>query len=107
MAAKILDLHLLAALTRDGRLLFATRILRLFAYGLISVVLMLYLTALGFSAMQAGILMSLTLAGDTLISLWITTKADRLGRKKMLILGAWLMLLAGVVFVLTGNFILL
>ena len=33
-------------LTRDGRLLFATRIVRLFAYGFVSVVLGLYLTLL-------------------------------------------------------------
>src|SRR5437868_2613051 len=107
MVSKLLDLHVLSALTRDGRLLFATRILRLFGYGLVSVVLMLYLTALKFSQFQAGLLLTLTLAGDTVISLWITTRADRIGRKNMLVLGAALMLLAGMVFVLTGNFILL
>ncbi len=41
------------------------------------------------------------------ISLWITTHADRIGRRKMLILGAMLMLFAGVVFAFTNNFILL
>jgi MFS family permease len=107
MPARLLDLDVLSSLTRDGRLLFLARILRLFGYGLVSVVLMLYLTALGFSPMQAGFLLTLTLMGDTIISLWITTKADRVGRKTMLVLGACLMLLAGIVFVLTGNFILL
>ena len=36
-------------LTRDGWLLFLTRITRMFAYGALSVVLVLYLTGLGLS----------------------------------------------------------
>ena len=51
-----------------------------------------------------GLLLSLTLAGDMLISLWMTTHADRIGRRKMLIAGAALMLLAGLVFVSTRFF---
>ncbi len=68
---------------------------------------MLYLTGLGFSQFQSGLLLTLTLVGDTVISLWITTRADRMGRKNMLLLGALLMVLAGIVFVLTDNFLLL
>src|SRR5437870_4766220 len=105
MSAKLLDLHLLAGLSRDGRLLFATRMVRLFGYGLVSVVLMLYLVDLGFSQSQSGLLMTLTLVGDAVISLWITTQADRVGRKRMLMVGALLMLLAGVVFICTTQFI--
>ena len=45
--------------------------------------------------------------GDAGISLWITTSADRIGRKRMLLLGAGLMLFAGIVFALTGNIVLL
>jgi MFS family permease len=94
-------------LTHDGRLLFTTRIARLFAYGFLSVVLVLYLNGLGFSDTQVGLLLTLTLVGDSLISLWITTNADRIGRKRMLIAGAGLMVLAGLLFALTQNYILL
>ena len=104
MPLKLLESHVLAQLTRDGWLLFGTRILRLFGYGLVSVVLVLYLAGLGFSGTQTGLLLTLTLVGDTIISLWITTIADRVGRRNMLIVGAVLMLFAGVVFVLTNNF---
>src|SRR5512134_3908063 len=97
----------LRLLTTDGRLLFLTRILRLFAYGGLSVVLLLYLSAVGLSSTQIGLLLTLTLVGDTLISLWITTNADRLGRRRMLILGARLMVFAGVLFAFTRNFWLL
>jgi MFS family permease len=92
---------------RDVTLLFATRFARMFAYGLVSIVLVLYLTRIGFDERTIGLLLSLTLAGDMLISLWMTTHADRIGRRKMLIAGAALMLLAGLVFVSTRFFPLL
>ncbi|MDD5368297.1 MAG: MFS transporter [Anaerolineaceae bacterium] len=94
-------------LSPDGRLLFITRIARLFAYGFLSVVLVLYLTQAGLSEIQAGLLLTLTLVGDSVITLWITTHADRIGRRKMLLAGAALMIFAGALFVLTNNFYLL
>jgi len=94
-------------LTADGRLLFATRIARLFAYGFLSVVLVLYLAELGLAETQIGVLLTLTLAGNTLTTLWITTNADRLGRRRMLIVGAALMLFAGILFAVTRHFVLL
>src|SRR5215211_2977165 len=92
---------------RDIVLLFTTRFARMFAYGLVSIVLALYLTGIGFDEKAAGLLFSLTLAGDILISLWMTTRADRIGRRKMLIAGAVLMTFAGLVFVSTDFFPLL
>ncbi len=97
----------LAGLNADGRLLFGTRAVRMFAFGALSVVLALYLSSLGFNESQIGLLLTLTLAGDAAISLWISGVADRIGRKRMLMLGAALMVAAGIAFALTGNFILL
>jgi MFS family permease len=91
----------------DTVLLFTTRITRLFAYGFLSIVLVLYLAAAGLSETKIGVLLTLTLAGDAAVSLWITVSADRLGRKRMLILGALLMLGAGGVFLVTRDFALL
>jgi hypothetical protein len=42
---------------RDVRLLFTTRILRLFAYGFLSVILMLYLAELGLNENRIGLLL--------------------------------------------------
>jgi len=92
---------------RDVILLFSARSVRLFAYGALSVILALYLYEVGLSGPEIGLLFTLTLFGDAGISLWITATADRLGRKRMLLLGASLMVLAGMVFILTGDFILL
>jgi len=94
-------------LTPDGSLLFITRIARMFGYGFLSVVLVLYLEKVGLKQVQIGLLLTLTLIGDTIISLWITTNADRIGRRRMLILGAILMVFAGILFALTRNFIFL
>ena len=94
-------------LTRDGRLLFITRSLRLFAYGALAVILVVYLTSLGLSASQTGLLLTLILVGDTAVSLYLTTRADRLGRRRMLIIGAMLMVAAGLTFAWTRNFLLL
>ncbi|MCE9647141.1 MAG: MFS transporter [Chloroflexi bacterium] len=92
---------------RDINLLFSTRIIRLFCYGFLSVVIALYLSETGLTEKQIGLLFTLTLAGDAGITLWLTTSADRFGRKRTLLIGALLMLGAGIVFILTDNIIIL
>jgi MFS family permease len=94
-------------MTRDIAILFSTRMIRLFCYGFLSVVLALYLAEAGLTEAQIGLLFTLTLVGDALISLWLTTSADRFGRKRTLLLGALLMAGAGITFVLTRNVTLL
>jgi MFS family permease len=92
---------------RDIFLLFSTRIIRLFCYGFLSVILALYLSEAGLAEGQIGLLFTFTLLGDAAISLWLTTSADRFGRKRTLILGALLMAGAGLIFILTHNILLL
>jgi len=84
--------------TRDARLLFAARAVRMFGYGSLAVILVLYLSAAGLDGAAIGLLLSLTLVGDTFVSLWLTTHADRLGRRRTLLAGAVLMIAAGLVF---------
>src|SRR5882724_13156433 len=104
MLARAIDSGALKGLTRDGRVLFLTRFVRLFSCGALSVVLVFYLTALGLSESQTGTLLTLTLLGDTVVSLGLTTRADRIGRRRMLIAGATLMAAAGIAFAVTHNF---
>ncbi len=92
----------LQGLDRDGRLLFFTRVLRMFAYGFLAVVLVLYLVELGLDGLTIGAILTLTLIGDTLVSLWLTTSADRIGRRRVLVAGSLLMTAAGVVFAITA-----
>jgi MFS family permease len=95
------------ALRQDGWLLFAARFLRLFAYGMLAVVLVLYLTGLGLRTSQIGLFLTLTLLGDTTVSLLLTTRADRFGRRRTLIGGAALLAVAGIIFAFTKNFAVL
>ena len=53
----------------DLRLLFAARALRMFAYGVGSVVLVLLLSEAGVSDARVGLLLTLTLLGDVVVSL--------------------------------------
>jgi len=91
----------------DLKILFTTRIVRLFCYGFLSLLLALYLAQVGLTDQQIGLLFSLTLAGDAAVSLWLTTSADRFGRRRTLQIGALLMLGAGLVFILTDNIVFL
>jgi MFS family permease len=97
----------LKALSRDGWLLFITRFTRLFAYGSLSVILIFYLTGIGLTESQAGLVLTLTLVGDVVVSLYLTTRADRIGRRRMLIIGSILMAAAGLAFALTSNLLFL
>src|ERR1051326_1388665 len=91
----------------DLRVLFASRMVRLFACGLLAVVLVLHLRAIGLDAQQVGLLLTLTFLGDAAISLWLTTRADLWGRRRTLRIGAALIVLGGGGMALTDNFPLL
>ena len=79
----------------------------MFGYGFVSVVLVLYLAALGIDTVAIGLLLTLTLAGDAVVSLWLTTHADRVGRRRVLLVGALLMCLAGLGFAATDVYAVL
>ncbi|MSQ47607.1 MAG: MFS transporter [Deltaproteobacteria bacterium] len=87
----------------DVGLLFASRIVRLFAYGFLSIILALHLAVVGMSERQIGVVLTLTLVGDAALSLLVTQIADRVGRRRMLIASASLMIFAGVTFALTRD----
>lgn len=94
-------------LSRDGRLLFAACGVRSFAYGFLSVVLGLYLDAIGLDTITIGWIFTAALAGGAVMTVLLTAIADRFGRRPLLVLGAGFMGLAGLAFVVTNNPILL
>lgn len=95
------------SLSRDGWLLLATCGVRSLAYGFLSVILGLYLDAIGLTPTAIGWIFTAALAGGAVMTIVITAIADSFGRKSLLIAGALLMALAGVVFAVSENFILL
>lgn len=94
-------------LTADGWLLFAACGMRSCAYGFLSVVLGLYLAALGLEPGAIGVLFAVALAGSAAMTLILTGVADRVGRRRILALGAALMALAGAVFATTDHVLVL
>ncbi|KFY91458.1 hypothetical protein V500_04656, partial [Pseudogymnoascus sp. VKM F-4518 (FW-2643)] len=100
----LLGLTTLLHSPRDVKLLILARFTRHLAYGLSTLILALYLSALGIPDARIGLFMTLTLAGDVLISLVLTLVADKLGRRRVLVLGAVMMIGSGVVFANGGGF---
>jgi MFS family permease len=96
-----------ATLSPDGWLLFAACGVRNFTYGFLSVVLGVYLAVLGLSVEAIGGIFTAALAGGAVMTLVLTSVADRLGRRQILVLGAALMAAAGIAFTLTDQVLLL
>ncbi|KAI1211272.1 MFS general substrate transporter [Annulohypoxylon truncatum] len=90
--------------SRDVKLLCLQRFVRMFAYGISTLILVAYLDALAIPKTEIGLFMTLTLVGDTCLSFFLTLFADGLGRRATLALGAILMAASGVVFALFGTY---
>ena len=90
-------------LSRDGWLLFASCGVRSFAYGFLSVILGLYLDAIGLSTAAIGWIFTAALVGGAVMTTVITAIADSFGRKALLVVGALLMAFAGCVFAFSHN----
>ena len=88
----------------DTKILILQRFVRLFAYGGSTLILASYLSDLGNADARIGLFMTLTLIGDVFISFLLTLVADQIGRRWILVLGAALMGVSGVVFGLSGEY---
>ena len=89
---------------RDAWLVILGRSCRMFVYGASSLIFALFFSSLNFSDFRIGLFMTLTLLGDVLLSLFLTLVADRVGRRRILLAGACLMVLSGAVFAVSENF---
>jgi MFS family permease len=98
---------LLAWVSRDGKLLLTARIIRTFSYGFLSIVLAIYLKLLGFNELLIGVVLTATLVNSVIFNLLASFYADRIGRKKILIIYAILMAISGGIFLITNNYMAL
>jgi len=73
-------------LSRDFLLINAAAFLRSFTFGLTGVVLGIYLFRIGLSSFSIGMVIAAGLAGSALATVGVTAQADRLGRKRTLVL---------------------
>lgn len=54
-----------------------------------------------------GLVLTLTIVGDVVVSLYLTTRADRTRRRRMLVVGSILMVAGGLAFACTSNVLFL
>jgi MFS family permease len=94
-------------ISKDGRLLLTARILRTFAYGFLSIIISIYLKLIGFDVFLIGLILTSTLINSVIFTLVASFYADRIGRRKMLVIYAIMMAISGVIFFVTSNYIAL
>src|SRR3954453_19801619 len=80
---------------KNSWLIILSRCTRMLAYGTSSLTLALFFSALNFSDARIGLFMPLTLLGDVLLSVLLTLVADKVGRRRVLLAGSFLMVLSG------------
>ena len=109
------------ALSQDGRrrdgpparrvhptvYLFVARALRDFGDGFVSVLLPVYLLALGFSAPQVGVIATVALLGSALLTLAVGFLGVRFDHRQLLLAAAMLMAATGIAFAAVHDYALL
>ncbi len=91
----------------DGQRIILARALRMFGYGFASVLIGVTLATTGFTPLQVSLLLSMALAGDVVAIILVALLADRLGRRRILVVFALLMALAGLAFAFSHTLIIL
>ena len=94
-------------ISRDGKLLLGARIVRTFSYGFLSVILAIYLKLVGFDDILVGIVLTATLVNSIFFNLLSSAYADKIGRRKILVIYAALMIVSSIIFFVTSNYVAL
>jgi MFS family permease len=88
----------------DALHILAARGVRVFGDGYVTLLLPIYLVELGFSALAIGTIVTSTLIGTGLLTLWVGWIANRHSRRLLLLASAVLMAVTGAGFALITNF---
>lgn len=107
MKPSLLDQLTLNWINRDGKLIIVIRGLCTFAQSTIAVLLAIYLEKLGLSLTQIGAFLSAGVAGSAFFAFIVSFIADRVGRKRLLIIFTLLSAGTGIALVFIDNFLLL
>ena len=90
-------------ISRDGGLLLAARVLRTFGYGYLAVVLGLYLAQLGLDEIWIGVVLTGAILGSAAMTVGWSLAADRIGRRRTVMVMAGLMVVGGLVFAVSSS----
>jgi len=88
----------------EARIIFLGRGLRAFGDGFVSLLLPVYITALGFDAVAVGAIAAATLLGSAALTIAVGLTAQRYGRRALLVASALLMIATGIGFLLERDF---
>lgn len=100
-------INVLDTLPWDAWLLILSKVVRMFSYGFLAVMLVIFMQETGFTEDQIGSLLTLTLLGDAMISIFLTSHADRWGRRSTLLIGSLLAISTSFVFATQTNYYIL
>src|SRR5207237_395181 len=89
---------------RDTRRILVVRGLRAFGDGYVALLVPIYLLELGFSALEIGAIVTSTLIGTALVTLWAGMVANRYSVRRLLLAAALLMIATGAGFAMTTAF---
>lgn len=81
--------------TADARVLIQARAIRAFGGGFVSVLLPVYLAALGYGALEVGAVVTATLGGSAAVTLGVGLLAHRYPRRALLLRASVLMTATG------------
>jgi predicted MFS family arabinose efflux permease len=90
--------------SNDAIRILTARGLRAFADGFVSLLLPIYLVELGFTALAIGAIVTSTLIGTALLTLWVGLIANRYSRRRLLLAAAGLMAATGAGFAAMTDF---
>ena len=88
----------------DARRILVARGLRAFGDGFVALLVPIYLYDLGFTALAIGAIVTSTLIGTALLTLWVGMAANRHSRRGLLLAAAVLMAATGAGFAITTAF---
>ncbi|MDE1830814.1 MAG: MFS transporter [Thaumarchaeota archaeon] len=94
-------------ISQDGKLLLGAKIVRTFSYGFLSVVLAIYLKLIGFNDILIGLVLTATLVNSVFFNLFSSAYADKIGRRRILVIYAVLMIISSLIFFMTDNYVAL
>jgi MFS family permease len=93
-----------ASAAPEAGLLLASRALRAFGDGLVSLLLPAYLAVLGYGPLEIGLITTATLTGSSVLTLLVGLHAHRLSGRGLLLGASSLMALTGIAFILAEGF---
>ncbi len=94
-------------MSRDGKILLLSRVTRGVGYGFLSVTLAIYLKLLGFNVFSIGVILTATLASSAVFTILATLLERKIGRRRLLVLFAVLMSVAGGIFIVSTSYVAL